>query len=394
MPPRDATPGGGPPMKERRREFKVGLLIIGAIAVLALGIFLIGRDDQLFRRKNRYRIHFDSVSGLNVDNPVQLNGVTVGGVEEVVLPEDMGQNEITVWISVDRRYRQRVRADSSARIRTLGLLGDKYVSLSSGSPEFPEIPSGGEIPAAEATSVDQLLASGEDMMANVVSISHSLSSILGRMERGEGMLGQLTVESEEGDKMRASLTGALDSIQRIAGEIENGRGPLGRMIGDEALGNSFAGSIARFEAALGKLESGPGVLPAMLNDPQTKARFDAALDNLGAASKDVAAIAADFKSGDGLLPRLVHDEQYGREITDELRQLVQRLNLVASRLEQGEGTAGKLISDPAIYEAVNDIIIGINESKLLRWLIRNRQQKGIEKRYGDEQRTEEAAPPG
>jgi phospholipid/cholesterol/gamma-HCH transport system substrate-binding protein len=229
-------------------------------------------------------------------------------------------------------------------------------------------------------------------MANVVSISHSLSAVLGRMERGEGLLGKLTVESEESDQVRASLTGALDSLQRIAQEIEQGRGPLGRMIGDEALGDRFAGAVDRFESALAKLESGPGVLPAMLNDPQTKARFDAALDNLGAASRDVAEIAAEFKAGDGLLPRLLHDEQYGREVTDELRQLVRRLNLVAARLEQGEGTAGKLISDPAIYEAINDIIIGINESKLLRWLIRNRQEKGIEKRF-DEQQTEEGVPP-
>jgi hypothetical protein len=59
-------------------------------------------------------------------------------------------------------------------------------------------------------------------------------------------------------------------------------------------------------------------------------------------------------------------------------------------VNRGEGTAGKFVSDPSVYESVNDILIGINESKLLRWLIRNRQEKGIEKRYN----TESSKPPG
>ena len=61
-------------------------------------------------------------------------------------------------------------------------------------------------------------------------------------------------------------------------------------------------------------------------------------------------------------------------------------------MNSGQGTAGKLISDPSVYESINDILIGINESKMLRWLIRNRQQKGIEKRY-DSKTQQPPAPP-
>jgi hypothetical protein len=65
-----------------------------------------------------------------------------------------------------------------------------------------------------------------------------------------------------------------------------------------------------------------------------------------------------------------------------------------AKLNRGEGTAGKLVNDPSVYESVNDILIGINESKLLRWLIRNRQQSGIQKRYDTESsKPAPAAPP-
>jgi hypothetical protein len=51
-----------------------------------------------------------------------------------------------------------------------------------------------------------------------------------------------------------------------------------------------------------------------------------------------------------------------------------------------------MITDPSVYESINDILIGINESKLLRWLIRNRQQSGIQKRYNEEQKTAPVSP--
>src|SRR6185295_6058939 len=146
------------------RELRVGLLVVSALVVLGLGAFFIGKDDRLFGRKAHYSVRFEGVSGLTIGNPVQLNGVRVGRVSDIELPEDAGEHQILVWVAIDRRYVKRVRADSTAKIRTLGLLGDKYVEINSGSPDFPEIPPQGEIPAAPSTSVDQLISSGEDVV--------------------------------------------------------------------------------------------------------------------------------------------------------------------------------------------------------------------------------------
>jgi hypothetical protein len=98
-------------------------------------------------------------------------------------------------------------------------------------------------------------------------------------------------------------------------------------------------------------------------------------------TENLEGFSRELQEGEGLLPRLLQDEELGDEITGELRQVLDRINNVARKLDQGEGTAGKLISDPSVYDAVQDVIIGVEESRMLRWLIRNRQKKGIEKRY-------------
>jgi phospholipid/cholesterol/gamma-HCH transport system substrate-binding protein len=324
---------------------------------------------------------------------VQLNGVDVGTIQQVDLPEDPQKRQIRVWLEVESRYGERVRgpADargvvagqpgSVARIKTLGLLGDKFIDIASGSPVYPTIPSGGPIPAAQPTNVDELIASGEDVMDNVVQISHSLNRILNRMERGEGILGQLTKDTPQSRRLQESLVDTSESLQRIAFTIEHGKGPLPRLLNDRALADQLARSLDRFEGVLAQAQDGPGLLPELLNDPSTKDRFNDALASLNDVAKDLQRFTADLETSEALLPRLVKDEEYGRQVAEQVRQFVQRLNEISQKVSEGEGSASKLINDPQVYEAVNDILVGVNESRLLRWLIRNRQKKGIEKRY-------------
>jgi hypothetical protein len=91
-----------------------------------------------------------------------------------------------------------------------------------------------------------------------------------------------------------------------------------------------------------------------------------------------------MQNGQGLLPRLLNDKPYGDQALTEFQLLIQQLNETVRKINNGEGTAGKLIADPSVYESINDVLIGINESKLLRWLIRSRQESGIEKRYNQQ----------
>jgi hypothetical protein len=90
-----------------------------------------------------------------------------------------------------------------------------------------------------------------------------------------------------------------------------------------------------------------------------------------------------FGHSQALLPRLVADETYGRDVTNRLHDIVEHLDTASERLVEGRGSAALLLNDPSIYNAINDVIVGVNQSKMLRWLIQNRQKAGIKKRYDD-----------
>ena len=380
--------------RERGSEWKVGLLVLAALGLLVLGIFLIGEETNLFTRKNRYVIYFPTVGGLNTGNPVQLDGVEVGTVRAVVLPTDATSSQIKVTVEVDRSYAERIREDSMARIKTLGLLGDKFVEVTTGSSGTDLIPPGGVIPAAPPTNVDKLIASGEDVMDNVVQISADLRDVLHRMEQGEGLLGELTTESETGRRVTDAVIETMESVQRVARDVETGQGPLSRLIYDQELADRVDLSFQRLDSILAELEGGEGLLPGLLHDPATREQYDVTMSRLRGAAAHIEAFSKELEEGDGLLPRLLQDEELGDEVIGELSRVLDRVDTLTRKIEQGEGTAGKLINDPSVYEAIQDVIVGVEESRMLRWLVRNRQKKGIEKRYEDAQEEpREAEPP-
>jgi phospholipid/cholesterol/gamma-HCH transport system substrate-binding protein len=363
------------------REVKIGFLTLAALAVLAVGTFLIGERDNAFSLKHRYFVQFTQVGGLAAGNPVQLSGVNVGRVEEVVLPEGVAEEELTVWLTIDRRYAARVRGDSLARIKTLGLLGDKYIEVTSGSPESAAIPNGGEIPAAPLTDVDRLITSGGDVVENVVAISSSLRRILADMEAGKGILGELTHDSEAGRRAKEAFVSIIESIESIVRKIERGDGTLASLINKDDLALRAHETLDRIEGVLGLMEEGEGTLAALLSDPETRDRVQNTVGHLEQASSDLARFTAEIDASEGLLKKLLSDEAYSREVSEDLQRLIRNLSLLSDRLERGDGTLGQMINDPSVHQALDDILVGIDESHLLRWLIRNRQTKGIEKRY-------------
>lgn len=385
---------------EEGRMLRVGAVVTIALVLLMVMIFTIGSEQRLFSSKVRYRVLLQDVSGLAEGNPVQMSGVTVGGVEQIELPEDPADPNVRMRIWVQEKYAERIRTDSRVRVRKLGLIAaDSLIDITPGAPDKPVLPENSIIPSAKSLDTAALMASGEDLVENMVTISHSLRTVLGRIERGEGLIGELTVDSPDENAIANRLNRTITRADTMLARVEAGEGLAGRLIYDDEYGARVTASMEESMNSIRSItltlqrgvESGEGALPALLSDPEGRRNVAETLANLRVTSENIAAFTSGFQTGEGLVPRLIGDAEYADQTLGEFQQLVARLNDVARKLQEGEGTLGRLVDDPSIYEAVNDIIIGINESRLLRWLVRNRQQAGIRERY-DAAQQEEGAP--
>jgi phospholipid/cholesterol/gamma-HCH transport system substrate-binding protein len=381
-----------------RTRSRVGVIVFSSLLLFVVTVVVVGGKTGFFLARSSYFALFPNSQGLTGGNQVRLAGVTVGAVQDVEVPKQPGQ-DLTVRFDIERRYRHLVRTDSRVEIKTIGLLGDKYLEISPGSPDKPTLEPGSEIAAIRGSELDKILAGSGDLVDNVTAVAKSLKTILGRVEKGEGFVGELTSATPQGKELSRSLRQTIASTNALLEDVRAGKGLVGRLVGDGRLADRVSAdleaSAASLRRILGAVEKGAadgeGLVPALLGDPEGKKKFFAMVESLRAAADGLAGFSKELSTGGGLLPKLVHDDAFARDLTRDLSRIASSLANVAEKLDRGEGTAGRLVNDPSVYEAIDDILVGIDESKPLRWLVRNRQRSGIEARY-EAEKANAAAP--
>src|SRR5687768_4365384 len=325
------------PKTSIQKNTRVGLLVTGALALLMVFLFFIGSEQKIFARKNEYDVRLENVTGLAEGNPVKMSGVTIGVIREIKLPIDPKQKSVEIVVMIDRKFSERVRGDSRVRMKKLGLLtGDAYLDVTPGTLRFPELDPGSVIPSQRQTDVESIISSGEDLVDNLVQISYSLKNILQRVDRGEGLLGEITTAPETKQRITDTFLTTLNKTNAALTHIESGRGVVGKLIYDDAYGEeltaSIAGAAKSMQALTGRIqqsfEKGDGMVPALLNDPEGKRRVYELIENLRASSANLSTFTSSLQTGQGLVPRLLNDKTYGDEALAEFTALVKQLNAV------------------------------------------------------------------
>ena len=113
-------------------EISVGVFVF--ITLLCVGYLTIQLGQMQFLGSNYYTVNarFNNVSGLGVGNEVRISGVQVGRVQDIDLDTKLYRVKVSMGIEKDVKLSK----DSSASIKTSGLIGDKFISITpGGSPE-------------------------------------------------------------------------------------------------------------------------------------------------------------------------------------------------------------------------------------------------------------------
>src|SRR5688500_17621165 len=294
------------PKTQTAKNTRVGLLVTGALALLMLFLFFIGSEQKIFARKNEYDVRLENVTGLAEGNPVKMSGVTIGVIREIKLPVDPKQKSVEIIVMIDRKFSERVRGDSRVRMKKLGLLtGDAYLDVTPGTLRFPELDPGSVIPSQRQTDVESIISSGEDLVDNLVQISYSLKNVLQRVDRGEGLLGEMTTAPETKQRITDTLLTTLNKTNAALTHMESGKGVMGKLIYDDQFGDqlttSVTGAAQSLQAVVTSVqrsfETGDGVVPALMNDPAGKARVYELIENLRLASANLSGFTTTMQTG-------------------------------------------------------------------------------------------------
>jgi len=160
-----------------RDEMHAGIFIFVGITIFVLGILFIGGERQIFARNVQYFVNFGDVKGLAEGAPVRLGGITIGRINDIGFTDDLNAPSIQVSLLINSKYLTHLRTGSEVSIETQGLLGDKYLSISSRM-STEQLKKGGTLKSREAADIADVLEKAGLVVDNTVQISENINAFI------------------------------------------------------------------------------------------------------------------------------------------------------------------------------------------------------------------------
>ncbi|MDP4612041.1 MAG: outer membrane lipid asymmetry maintenance protein MlaD [Opitutales bacterium] len=140
-------------MNNRKIEFLVGcFVLVGLGAVLYLAIQV---GSARFYNSDSYELkaRFSSISGVNTGSRIEIAGVRVGTVTEIVLNDDF-----FAILTLELPNSIQLDDDTIASVKTAGLIGDRYINLSPGGSGLPLEPGDTIVDTESAMDIEGLIS--------------------------------------------------------------------------------------------------------------------------------------------------------------------------------------------------------------------------------------------
>lgn len=292
-------------------------VFIGASFIIAIVIFIWGfnflKGTGLFRQETIYYASYERVNGLIRGNPVVVNGLRIGQVNNVYFNEDMsGSIMVSLMLSTDLP----IPANSTARIFSSDLMGSKAIELLLGNSKIA-LEKGDTLQTsveaglmAEVNSqLKPIINKAEDLMASIDSLVTSVQSVFNKSARDNLRKSFLNIEHTLANLANASsnidtlvvkessrISAILINLDSLTLTLNNNREDITKMIqnfrqisdslAQSEIPSTFAkanGLLDDMQVILERVNNGHGTLGMLLNDDSLYlelSRSATALDSL------------------------------------------------------------------------------------------------------------------
>jgi phospholipid/cholesterol/gamma-HCH transport system substrate-binding protein len=289
-------------------QLKVGALIAAALAVIGVAIYRLGQAANLFSRRYELVAYLPNANGLRAGGVVYVAGQYAGTIKSIdFLPVDNDTTRnLRVRMAIDHALQDQVRGDSKAKIRTLGLLGDKVIDISIGTPRYGALRDGDTITVAPSLDYEAVLAQAAGAVSDMVDLTRDLKQITANVVEGKGTIGQLLTNRALYDQFVSTMGRANDMLTRV----ENPKGTFAKLLDDPTLYNRFVSVVGSADSLVVALNNKNGTFGKLLRDDTLYTHI------VGMAT-----------AGDSLM----------------------------KALSNGQGFTGRLLNDPAMYDRLNKL---------------------------------------
>lgn len=303
-------------------ELKIGIMVASALTLL--GILIITASGTYFFQKGYdVEVYFDYVSGLDSGAPVRLAGMEIGEVKELSLVDDK------IQVTLKLKSTAIIRSDSEVTINSLGIIGEKYVEITLGTPQGEILKPGSIIRGVNPINVEEMLSRTEAVVYKSEKIIAFMDKLLGGQETW--------VELDKIIKNTATFTATLSELL-----VENK--------------DDISSTIKDLHSISASLK---GIIKENRDDFRTTTKeFKQTATSLQLISLQL------NKTIDKLNNTIVGTKKEMTTTFMELNKAINSIQNILQKVEKGEGTLGKLLSDKEVANHLANAAKNIEELTL------------------------------
>lgn len=288
-------------MAKVSNELKIGITVVVAITVAFIG-YNIMKDIPLFRSSTTIQTTFDQVYGLIPGNNVNVKGFKIGTVKNMELQES---DSTLVTLNIEEGHR--IPKGSVAILKSGGVLGGKHIEIQK-SDSSEMIPHGGEID-------------------------------------GVYELGIMDTFAEEGEKLSTDISASIQGVEELVTSL------------NETLDEENKQNIALL---VQNLKNTTGSLDELIQERQDD--LDAMILSAKNTLQNLDNISSDNEEKiNTLITNLEATSAQLEKLSSGLNETNLTLNEVLTKINNGEGSLGKMVNDPSLYNNVDSLSVNLNQ---------------------------------
>ncbi|MBK42431.1 MAG: ABC transporter substrate-binding protein [Flavobacteriaceae bacterium] len=268
------------------KEIRSAILVLSGI-FLFIFIFNYLKGENLFSRSIKIISVYENVEGLSESSSVTINGHTVGKVQDINFSNDgSGNLEVVMLIDTDLKFSR----NSYAELYESGLIGGKAIAIVPVKDNAPHAKTGDILSSRTKPGLTDLVNQ------RLTPLQEKIESVM-----------------VSADKILINLNSIFDNKTKI----------------------NLKNSIINLNQTLISFEKASNSIDEILN--QNKYSLKSSIDNINLTSNKVVNIANDLS------------EIKFKQTIDRLNNAVSNLNVLTEKINQGQGSIGKLVKDESLY---------------------------------------------
>jgi phospholipid/cholesterol/gamma-HCH transport system substrate-binding protein len=296
-------------------EAKVGLFVFLAFVIIGFITLKLG-DYSFFKQKSRisYVVKLSTAAGLANNADVFVSGVLKGKVSSI----DLSDGTVYLDVLVDKDAS--IRKDAQVQVKSQGLIGEGYLEFVPLSKSAPLAESGFMFDGSSGSSIANLQDNMSGLFQKLSSVADDVKAVSSNLRSALGTTeGEVKIKNivDNIEKITSNLNVIiLENRQNLKGTIENANKITTNLNSD------LPQLLDKFETFLTDLRE-------LVS--QNKSNINSSMSNI-------------------------------KEITDKANKAMDSIGNIATKIDTGKGTMGKLINEDSIHDNLNTSLVELKDT--------------------------------